>query len=195
MPEGRPDRSGERLNPAVRAGMWRVDHDALTALGTDANADVVDGCVARAEEDEVAGLERLACRHRWPRVELLPSGAGRAMPAAWWVAWVSPEQSKPTPGDSPPQIFSQRPLAGWRSGDFEVRLRSEPHDDVVVSLSGGSLAVRSEPPGNGQVGARLDPAAGLLALWGCREPSAPIHLARGASNTNNRDALWCLFGC
>ena len=75
-----------------------------------------------------------------------------------------------------------------------MRLRSEPHDDVVVSLSGGSLTVHAEPPGDTRVDARLDPAARLLALWGCREPSAPIHLARGASNTNNRDALWCLFG-
>ncbi len=80
--------------------------------------------------------------------------------------------------------------AAYRSGDFEVRLRSEPHDDVVVSLSGGSLAVRSEPPGAGRVDARLDPAARLLALWGRREPSAPIHLEEGA----DRDALRCLFG-
>ncbi len=61
---------------------------------------------------------------------------------------------------------------------------------MVVSLSGGSLAVRSEPPGAGRVDARLDPAARLLALWGRREPSAPIHLEEGA----DRDALRCLFG-
>ena len=93
-----------------------------------------------------------------------------------------------------PETLDNRLRAAGRSGDFEVRLRSEPHDDVVVSHSGGSLAVRSEPPGDGRVDARLDPAARLLALWGRREPSAPIHLERGASNKNNRDALWCLFG-
>ena len=89
-----------------------------------------------------------------------------------------------------PETLDNRLAAAGRSGDFEVRLRGEPHDDVVVSYSGGSLAVRSEPPGDGRVDARLDPAARLLALWGRREPSAPIHLERGA----NRDALWCLFG-
>lgn len=89
-----------------------------------------------------------------------------------------------------PETLDNRLRVAGRSGDFEVRLRSEPHDDVVVSLSGGSLAVRSEPPGDRRVDARLDLAARLLALWGRREPSAPIHLERGA----NRDALWCLFG-
>lgn len=89
----------------------------------------------------------------------------------------------------PETLDNRLRVAAYRSGDFDVRLRSEPHDDVVVSLSGGSLTVRSEPPGDGQVDARLDPAARLLALWGRREPSAPIHLGRGA----NRDALWCLF--
>ena len=89
-----------------------------------------------------------------------------------------------------PETLDNRLRVAGRSGDFEVRLRSEPHDDVVVSYSGGSLAVRSEPPGDGRVDARLDPAARLLALWGRREPSAPIYLERGA----NRDALWCLFG-
>jgi len=89
-----------------------------------------------------------------------------------------------------PETLDNRLQVAGRSGDFEVRLHSEPHDDVVVSHSGGSLAIRSEPLGDGQVGARLEPAARLLALWGRREPSAPIHLAGGAS----RDALWCLFG-
>ena len=94
----------------------------------------------------------------------------------------------------PETLENRLAAAGWRSGDFEVRLRSEPHDDVVACLSGGSLTVRSEPPGDTRVDARLDPAARLLALWGRREPSAPIHLEGGASNKNNRDALWCLFG-
>ncbi len=89
-----------------------------------------------------------------------------------------------------PETLDNRLAAAGRSGDFEVRLRGEPHDDVVVSLSGGTLTVRSEPPGDGRVDARLDPAARLLALWGRREPSAAIHLEGGA----DRDALWCLFG-
>jgi uncharacterized protein (TIGR03083 family) len=88
-----------------------------------------------------------------------------------------------------PETLENRLRVAGRSGDFQVRLRSEPHDDVVVSHSGGSLTVRSEPPGDGQVDARLDPAARVLALWGRREPSAPIHLEGEA----DRDALWCLF--
>lgn len=90
----------------------------------------------------------------------------------------------------PETLENRLRVAAYRSGDFVVRLRSEPHHDVVVSLSGDSLAIRSEPPGDAQVDARLDPAARLLALWGRREPSAPIHLGRGGT----RDALWCLFG-
>ena len=90
----------------------------------------------------------------------------------------------------PETLDNRLRAAAYRSGDFEVRLRSEPHDDVVVSLSGGSLDVHSESPGDRQVDARLDPAARLLALWGRREPSAPIYLEGGAG----RDALWCLFG-
>ncbi|MHB1784968.1 MAG: maleylpyruvate isomerase N-terminal domain-containing protein [Acidimicrobiales bacterium] len=80
--------------------------------------------------------------------------------------------------------------AAYRCGDFEVRLRSDPHDDVVVSLSGGSLTAHAEPPGDGRGDACLDPAARLRALGGRREPSAAIHMEGGA----DRDALWCLFG-
>lgn len=63
--------------------------------------------------------------------------------------------------------------------------RSDPPDDVVVSLSGGFLAVRLEPPRDGQVGARLDPPLRLLTLWGRREPTVVIFLEPGA----DRDAL------
>jgi hypothetical protein len=75
-------------------------------------------------------------------------------------------------------------------GDFEVVLRSAPHDDVTVSLSGGVLDVHSEPMTDRPVDAHLDPATRLLALWGRREPSAEIRLDTAA----DRAALWCLFG-
>jgi hypothetical protein len=80
--------------------------------------------------------------------------------------------------------------ANYGSGDFAVVLRSEPHDDVMVSLSDGALSVRSVPVSDRPVDAHLEAAARLLALWGRREPSAAIELTKGA----NRDALWCLFG-
>ena len=74
--------------------------------------------------------------------------------------------------------------------DFHVVLRSEPHDDVIVSRANGVLEVRTESVEDRRVDAYLEPATRLLALWGRREPSAAIHLGKGA----NRDALWSLFG-
>ncbi|MHB8190081.1 MAG: maleylpyruvate isomerase N-terminal domain-containing protein [Ferrimicrobium sp.] len=89
------------------------------------------------------------------------------------------------------ETLDNRLRAGtYQSGDFSVRLRSEPHDDVVISLIDGSLTVCSEPLGDRRVDVYLDPAARLLALWGRREPSAAIHLEERA----NKDALRCLFG-
>ncbi len=74
--------------------------------------------------------------------------------------------------------------------DFHVVLRSEPHDDVIVSRANGVLEVRTESVEGRRVDAYLEPVTRLLALWGRREPSAAIDLGKGA----NRDALWSLFG-
>jgi hypothetical protein len=90
----------------------------------------------------------------------------------------------------PEALANRLVAAAYRSGDFSVVLRSEPHSDVTVSLSDGVLTVRSVPVSDRPVDAHLEAAARLLALWGRREPSAAIELTKGA----NRDALWCLFG-
>jgi hypothetical protein len=80
--------------------------------------------------------------------------------------------------------------ANYHSGDFTVVLRSDPGDDVTISLHHGVLSVASQPLTDRPVDAHLEPAARLLALWGRREPSAAIQLGRGA----NQLALQCLFG-
>lgn len=90
----------------------------------------------------------------------------------------------------PEALENRLEAADYRAGDFTVVLRSDPQEDVVVVLSGGTLAVHSEPVADRPVDAHLDPATRLLALWGRREPSATIQLEKGA----NRGALWCLLG-
>jgi hypothetical protein len=90
----------------------------------------------------------------------------------------------------PEALENRLGAANYSSGGFEIVLRSEPNDDVVVSLSSRTLAVRSEPVVDRPVDAHLESAARLLALWGRREPSSVIQLEERA----NRDALWCLFG-
>jgi hypothetical protein len=80
--------------------------------------------------------------------------------------------------------------ANYHSGEFTVVLRSEPDDDVTISLEDGVLSVGTHPLTDRPVDALLAPAARLLALWGRREPSAAIQLGRGANQT----ALRCLFG-
>jgi uncharacterized protein (TIGR03083 family) len=53
-------------------------------------------------------------------------------------------------------------------------LRSEPHDDVVVTVAGGTVGMTLEPITGTTPAVELDPAARLLLLWGRREPSAAI---------------------
>lgn len=55
-------------------------------------------------------------------------------------------------------------------------LRSDPQDDVVVTVAGGSVSMTLEPPSASAADVELEPAARLLLLWGRREPSAPINL-------------------
>jgi len=80
--------------------------------------------------------------------------------------------------------------ANYHSGDFTVLLRSEPDNDVTISLEDGVLCVGTQLLTDRPVDALLARAARLLALWGRREPSAAIQLGRGANQT----ALQCLFG-
>lgn len=80
--------------------------------------------------------------------------------------------------------------ANYHSGDFSVVLRSEPDDDVTISLTDGVLSVRSEAPTDRPVDVHLASAARLLALWGRREPSAAMQLGP----ESDRVALHCLFG-
>ncbi len=70
-------------------------------------------------------------------------------------------------------------------------LRSEPHDDVVVTVAGGCVAMTLEAPDRSMPAVELHPAARLLLLWGRREPSAAIDVhVTGAS----RDLANSLFG-
>jgi uncharacterized protein (TIGR03083 family) len=55
-------------------------------------------------------------------------------------------------------------------------LRSEPQDDVVITVSGGAVSMVLESPRAHLPDVELDPAARLLVLWGRREPSAPVTL-------------------
>jgi hypothetical protein len=80
--------------------------------------------------------------------------------------------------------------ANYHAEDFTVVVRSQPDDDVIISSTDGVLSVRSEALTDRQADAHLASAARLLALWGRREPSAPIQLEGRSTKT----ALWPLFG-
>jgi uncharacterized protein (TIGR03083 family) len=53
-------------------------------------------------------------------------------------------------------------------------LRSEPHDDVVITVAAGSVSMTLEPISATAPDIALDAATRLLLLWGRREPSAPV---------------------
>jgi uncharacterized protein (TIGR03083 family) len=55
-------------------------------------------------------------------------------------------------------------------------LRSTGHDDVVVTVRDGTVAIRQVPIDTRPASIELDAAARLLLLWGRREPSAPVDL-------------------
>ncbi len=64
---------------------------------------------------------------------------------------------------------------------LRVVVRSEPEDDLVITMRGGVPMLSLEPIADAPAHLTLDPAARLLLLWGRREPSAPITLtATGA---------------
>ena len=75
-----------------------------------------------------------------------------------------------------PEAPANRLRAHRGDGPTRLVLRSEPHDDVVLNLQDGALALTLEPMADTQPDVELDPAARLLLLWGRREPSAPIEL-------------------
>ena len=68
---------------------------------------------------------------------------------------------------------------------------SAPRDDVVVTCAGGAVTLALVPIGDSAPTAELDPAARLLALWGRREPSAPIDVHTTGTTAG---ALAALFG-
>ncbi len=70
-------------------------------------------------------------------------------------------------------------------------LRSDPQEDVVVTVTGGSVSMTMEPPSANAPDVELEPAARLLLLWGRREPSAPIDLHAAGER---RMLLNSLFG-
>lgn len=82
---------------------------------------------------------------------------------------------------------------GGASARPEMRavIRSAPHDDVIVTVTGGTFAMSMQPINETAADVELDAAARLLLLWGRREPSAPIdvYASGGAA-----DALEALFG-
>lgn len=64
---------------------------------------------------------------------------------------------------------------------LRVIVRSEPHDDLVITMLNGFATLTLEPITDAPAHLVLGPAARLLFLWGRREPSAPITLnATGA---------------
>jgi len=66
-------------------------------------------------------------------------------------------------------------------GTTRLVLRSEPHDDVVITVADATVSMALEPMRAIAPDIELDAAARLLLLWGRREPSAPIDVhAAGA---------------
>ena len=64
---------------------------------------------------------------------------------------------------------------------LRVVVRSEPHDDLVITVADGVPTLTLEPITDAPAHLVLSPAARLLFLWGRREPSAAITLnATGA---------------
>jgi Mycothiol maleylpyruvate isomerase N-terminal domain. len=60
---------------------------------------------------------------------------------------------------------------------LRVIVRSEPHDDLVITMLNGLATLTLEPITDAPAHLVLGPAARLLFLWGRREPSAPITLS------------------
>ena len=77
------------------------------------------------------------------------------------------------------------------SGDTRLVLRSAPHDDVVITLADGTLAMALEPMSDTAPAAELEPAARLLALWGRRDSGAPVDVY---AHGEDRRRLETLFG-
>ena len=75
-----------------------------------------------------------------------------------------------------PEAPSNRLAAAAAGPEIRAVIRSAPHDDVVLTVSGGAFAMSMQPAGDLAPDVELDPAARLLLLWGRREPSAPIDL-------------------
>ena len=82
-------------------------------------------------------------------------------------------------------------LKGRAGPDVELIIRSAPDDDLVVTITNGSISLALQPIRDVAPDVELDAAARLLLLWGRREPGAPVdvHAAGPAA-----EVLGTLFG-
>lgn len=72
---------------------------------------------------------------------------------------------------------------------LRVVVRSEPEDDLVITMHGGVPALSLEPITDSPAQLTLDAAARLLFLWGRREPNAPITLTATGAERSLLDRL------
>ena len=75
---------------------------------------------------------------------------------------------------------------------LRVIVRSEPHDDLVITMVDGVATLALESVTHTAAHLVLGPAARLLFLWGRREPSAPITL--NATGANSRSSTASCLG-
>ena len=81
-----------------------------------------------------------------------------------------------------PEAPANRLAALTGRPQLDVVIRSEPEDDVVMTVGPDTLRLTMRPIDGTPPGVELDAAARLLLLWGRREPSAPIDVyATGAA--------------
>jgi hypothetical protein len=90
-----------------------------------------------------------------------------------------------------PEAPANRLGARAEPGTARLVLRSAPHDDVVITVTDGTLGMTLEPISDTAPAAELEAATRLLALWGRREPSAPVDVC---ADGEHRGMLETLFG-
>lgn len=80
--------------------------------------------------------------------------------------------SMPTLQEAPANRLAN--IAGFEG--IRIVLRSEPDDDIVISMLNGSYNVALAPAADDVADLELDAAQRLLVMWGRRDPSSPIQL-------------------
>ena len=89
-----------------------------------------------------------------------------------------------------PEAPANRLGAACAWPEMRAVIRSAPHDDVVVTVTGGTLAMSMQPIDETEADVELDAAARLLLLWGRREPSAPIDMHASGGTAESLEALF-----